>query len=467
MYYEKYLNIVPKDSGWATDKAFSRSVGCVEGRWDTVPEEGGVILYNHDGKLIADGGDECRHVLVVGATGTGKSRLVIVPSLINSLRAKERRSFVVFDVKGELKRHTLKTAKAGGYDIINIDFRNPSRGSCWNPFYRANALHREGSKESIQKAWKLVEDIVALMFTDGENTRADPFWRNSSANLFRGICHALWGNNHDLSFKQIVALGRSIPTEGDNCKLFHAADVAGGITKGLIDGFRNGSPTTRGNVLCSYNNYLSVFTSRDDVLEMVSSPETVDFRVLGLKPTVLYVTLPDDTTALGSLQGILLTQLMQELNECALENNERLPVRTEMYIDELCNIKPAIPSLETALTIARSRGIRYILAIQSYAQLCGVYREAAETITANCSTWIALNVSKDETFRDKLSRLCGKNFLEKPLIPPSELALLKYEEAIVIRERCAPYFTQLEDIGKVMKRLKSGTPAKGGEIEDA
>ena len=125
---------------------------------------------------------------------------------------------------------------------------------------------------------------------------------------------------------------------------------------------------------------------------------------------------------------MLLTQMMQDLNECAVGHGGRLPVRTEIFLDEFCNIHPAIPSMETALTISRSRGIRYVLAVQSYSQLCGVYGSAAETIAANCSTWIALNISKDETFREKLSALCGRNPLGEALITPSQLALLQYEE---------------------------------------
>lgn len=243
--------------------------------------------------------------------------------------------------------------------------------------------------------------------------------------------------------------------DDSECQLFRLADrfPSNSSVKRLLSGFRSGSNQTRGNVLACYRGYLSPIIARDDVLKMVSGNTSVDFQQIGIQPTMLYITLPDDSTALGGLQGILLTQLMQELNECALKHDGRLPIRTEMYLDEVCNIKPAIPALETTLTIARSRGIRYILAIQSYAQLCGVYGSAAENIAANCATWIALNISKDETFRTKLSQLCGCNAIGNPLITPSQLSLLSYEQAILIRERVAPYFSQLEDIGKVLQRL--------------
>lgn len=459
MYYEKYLNYLYTSSGWASDKDFENQPGCFAGRWNQAHQEGGVILSDHDGQLIVDGGDECRHVLVIGATGTGKSRLIIMPSLLYSLSANNRRSFVVFDVKGELEKETAAIAKKRGYHIRKIDFREPENGDGWNPFFKINALYQQGGKNR-KKAWKLLEEIIASIFTDGDNTRVDPFWRGVSSSLFRGICATIWENGIELSLSWIQKMRDSIPADSDDDLrglLFRAADrlPKDSIARRNLEGFRSGSNQTRGNILATFNTYLAPIIARDDIIDMMSSPRSVDFQEIALIPTVLYISLPDDSTALGALQGILLKQLMQELNECAIRNGGCIPVRTEMYLDEICNIHPAIPSLETALTISRSRGIRYILAIQSYSQLFGVYGAAAETIAANCSTWIALNIAKDETFRNKLSQLCGANPLGDPLITPSQLSLLKYEEGIIIRERSKPYFTRFEDLSKVKQRIQT------------
>ncbi len=458
MYYEKYLNYLYSSSGWSSDENFSQTPGCLTGAWDQPHAEGGVVLSSYDGKVTVDGGDECRHVLVIGATGTGKSRLVIMPSLLYSLTAENRRSFVVFDVKGELEAETAPIAGKMGYKLRRIDFRNPENGDGWNPFQKINRLYKEGGK-SRNKARKLLEDMIASIFTDGECSKMDPYWKNTSANLFRGVCATIWEKGEDLSLSEILKLCNSIPGDKDydhRCLLFQAVDDLqdDSTARRNLEGFRNASSITRGNILSSFNTYLSHFTSRDDIMDMISSPSSLDFQEIGMRPTVLYISLPDDSTALGSLQCMLLTQLMQDLNECAIRNGGVLPVRTEMYLDEVCNIHPAIPSLETALTISRSRGIRYILAIQSYNQLVGVYGQAAETIAANCSTWIALNISKDETFRSKLSQLCGENALGNSLITPSQLALLRYEEGIVIRERSAPYFSRFDDLSKIQQRLK-------------
>lgn len=128
MYYEKFMNNIYTSSGWASDSSFSSSQGCLKGNWHTQPQEGGVVLFNHNGELVVDGGDECRHLLVIGSTGTGKSRLVILPSLVYSLHAKAQRSFVIFDVKGELEAHSANVARVNGYNILNINFRSPPMG---------------------------------------------------------------------------------------------------------------------------------------------------------------------------------------------------------------------------------------------------------------------------------------------------------------------------------------------------
>ncbi len=453
MYYEKYLSILHKTSGWASGSDLAASPGCQQGLWRGEHAEAGVIISNHGGKVFLDGGDECRHVLVIGATGTGKSRLIIMPSLIYSLTARNRRSFVVFDVKGELEAATGDIAVRNGYEVIKIDFRHPEQSRPWNPFSKINRLWKCGGSGRKQ-ALKLLEDLIAGVFQDGGSTRTDPFWKTSSAALFRGICGTLLESGRELTLAGIRRLSGSIPGDKDedcDCLLFKMADrlAEGSMARRNLSSFMTGSNITRGNILTCYNTYISHMIARDDIVEMMSKPNTVDFQRVGTVPTVLYISLPDDTVALGALQGMLLTQLMQDMNECALTHGGRLPVRTEIYLDEICNIHPAIPGLETALTIARSRGIRYILAIQSYAQLSGVYGLAADTIAANCSTWIALNIAKDEVFRSKLSQLCGCNPLGEPLITPSQLALLRYEEGIVIRERVAPYFARFTDVGKL------------------
>lgn len=460
MYLERYLNQIPMNSGWATEAQFAAS-GCIASQWSSAPEEGGVVLSSSGNDVICDGGRECRNVLVIGATGSGKSRRIIIPSLLRTMTAKNKRSLVIYDVKGELEPATLSTAQRCGYRVLRIDFRDPRRSDGWNPLAKANELMKAGKSE---EAWKLVEDIMAIIFSDGEGSRIDAFWRTTSASIFRACVDVIWHNKLPATMESIIHLSSTIPAnsyDADQCKLYKLIDriANSNIAASAISAVRNASDATRGNILAAYNAYVSCMASRHDVLHMIScSSSSIAFGKIGEEPTVLYISLPDDSTTTGTLQGIVLRQLEQELNECALRHGGTLPVRTEIYIDELCNILPALSSLPHSITIARSRGIRYVLAIQSYSQLQSVYGNSAETIAANCATWMAVYIPKDEVFREKLSALCGRNAMGELLITPSQLADIPFGRCIVLRERCHPYCAPLEDLSEVVSHLNASLP---------
>lgn len=469
MYIEKYLNHIPMNSGWASEEELAAS-GCVSSSWSKGAQYGGVVLYSKGDDVICDGGSECRHSLIFGATGSGKTRLVILPSLLRTLTAKEERSLVVFDVKGELEAHTAEVARSRGRHFMKINFRDPRNSDGWNPFAKVNSFFAAGAME---EGWRALEEIMAVIFNDGDSTRTDPFWRTSCTIIFRGICDVLIRGGKPLELVSIMKLSRTIPgtkENDDECELFRIAQrlPKDSIAHSAFNNIRYATDGTRGNIMACYYAYLSCLTAREDVMQMVSGNESVDFKSIGRRPTILYISIPDDSTATGALQALLLTQMQKELNEEAMLNGGTLPVRTDIYVDELCNIRPKIPALDVALTIARSRGMRYVLAVQSYAQLVSVYGDMAENIAANCATWIALAVSKDETFRSKLSALCGSNAMGDHLITPSQLALLPYGNAIVIRERCRPFYTCLTDVGEIEKREETTLLYNGNRfIRDA
>lgn len=443
MYLERYLSKIPRSSGWASDEQFFSGL-C---RQDTLSRtaRSGIPLYSKDGVMYLDGGDECRHTLIVGSTGSGKTRRVLMPGVLSTISAAER-SMVVFDVKGEISALTQAEAKARGYNTAVINFRDPSLSDCWNPFSIANYLHAHGQEDA---ACAQIDDIAALLCAEDARNN-DPFWRNNAAALFKSLSDILWHLGRDVTIEGILNLRTKIPVD-DSCELFR---ISQSMPKSSM-GYCGMLPViaaprgTRGSILATLDSYMRPFTSRPDLTKMLSGKKGIDFGSLGEKRTVVYVITPDERATLGGLQCLMLSQMNQLLTSVAIENGGTLPVRTEFFVDELCNITPGIPGLATSLAVSRSRGMRYTLVIQNWAQLNSVYGADAETIASNCGNWIALYSARDEVMREKISRLCGESCLSEPLITASQFARLPIGQALVLRERCQPYITLLDDLSEL------------------
>ena len=443
MYLERYLSKVPRSSGWASDAQFFEGLCRQDPLSRTVFS--GIPLFSHGGVMYLDGGDECRHTLIVGSTGSGKTRRVLLPGVLSTIAAA-RRSMVVFDVKGDLSIITADEARARGYRICVINFRDPSLSDCWNPFSIANYLHSHGQEDA---ACAQIDDIAALLCAEDARSN-DPFWRNNAVALFKALCDILWAMKKDVTIEGILSLRAKIPVDED-CNLFRLSQS---MPKNSM-GYTGMLPViaaprgTRGSILATLDSYMRPFTSRPDLTKMLSGKGGIDFGTLGEKPTVLYVITPDERATLGGLQCLMLSQMNQLLTSVAVEHDGMLPVRVEFFVDELCNITPGIPGLATSLAVSRSRGMRYTLVIQNWAQLNSVYGADAETIASNCGNWIALYSARDEVMREKISRLCGENCLSEPMITPSQFARLPIGQALVLRERCQPYITLLDDLSEI------------------
>ena len=125
------------------------------------------------------------HTLVIGATGSGKTTSVVDP-LVYSL-AKARESMIVTDPKGEIYEDNYKLLKDLGYQIIVLNFREPQKGSCWNPYDLPYKYHQEGNYD---KANELLNDLSTNIVVDGQGN--DPFWQNAAADYLTGLGLALF-----------------------------------------------------------------------------------------------------------------------------------------------------------------------------------------------------------------------------------------------------------------------------------
>ena len=152
----------PKDekgySRWAKDKEFKSQLKMLYPT-DEKTEYGGIPLINTGKELWVD--NSGYHNMIIGSTGSGKSQALSFPFI--RVMAKAGESMIVTDPKGELYEGTAKELEERGYNIILLNFRDPQKGNCWNPFYLPYKLYKEGD---IDKATELLEDLAKNILYD-------------------------------------------------------------------------------------------------------------------------------------------------------------------------------------------------------------------------------------------------------------------------------------------------------------
>ena len=134
-----------KDKGysrWCTEKEMKKTLFEVDPRADTI-EHAGIPIISDGKKMWVDDGEA--HNIVVGATGSGKTQIVVFPMI--RLLAKAGESMVLTDPKGELFEGTAGMLKEKGYNIVVLNFRDPQKGNAWNPMNLPYKLYQEGNTD--------------------------------------------------------------------------------------------------------------------------------------------------------------------------------------------------------------------------------------------------------------------------------------------------------------------------------
>ncbi len=171
-------------SRWAKDKEIKGELVLVHPTDETI-EKGGIPLINNGKEVWVDASGY--HNMIIGSTGSGKSQALSFPFI--RIMAKAGESMIVTDPKGELYEGTAEDLRKRGYNIVILNFRDPQKGNCWNPFSLPYKLYKEGN---IDKSTELLEDLAKNILYDENNKGADPFWENTAADYFTGLSLALF-----------------------------------------------------------------------------------------------------------------------------------------------------------------------------------------------------------------------------------------------------------------------------------
>ncbi len=433
-------------SRWLKEKEMKKAPKVYRvGVKDETATAGGIVLINDGKNMWVD--DSEFHTLVIGVTGSGKTSAVVDP-LTYSL-VKHGESMVFTDPKGEIYKDHAELLKARGYKIIVLNFRDPQMGNAWNPLTLPYRLYKEGN---VDKAIELVDDVANNIVKDKQ--AQDPFWQNSSSDYFAGCTLGLLEDAkeeevHLNSIGYMTTVGEDKFGAGSNYiqeyfKMKGEQSSAYTFASNTI----NSPAETKGGILSTFRQKIRLFSSRENLSEMLSYSD-FNMRDIGKEKTAVFMIIHDEKTTYHALATIFIKQCYETLISVAQENGGKLPVRTNFILDEFANM-PALKDVTTMVTAARSRLIRFTFIIQNFAQLNDVYgKDDAETIRSNCGNLIYI-LTTELAALEEISKLCGEVKSKKddkteshPLVTISDLQKMKMNEVIILRNRQHPFKTQL------------------------
>ena len=458
-------------TGYNHYKFSQNPVGTAENRWADEEEirkdlthirlsdpgavpAGGIPVVSNGDDVWVDTSDS--HSLIIGSTGSKKTRLFVMPCLEILRRAKE--SVVVTDPKGELYERSADAFRADGYDVRVLNLRDPNRSDCWNPLKLARDYYKAGRKD---KAAGIISDFACCMIPEEKKGNQDPFWNQTSRAMLRGLCMMMVEGSQYFQDRYVnLSMLRSL-SEGMNEGLDILSEV-GPVYDFLLEHYPEnslarinlksvvrGSEKTYGNICVSYDAAMSPIYIQESLIELLSC-NTVDFCRMGKKPSILYLVTPDEKKTVNKIVSLCVAQLYQQLIDTAQSSpGNMLPVRVNFLLDEFSNF-PAIEDFDAMISAARSRNIRFHLIIQGLEQMKNRYgAEVSQTIKANCQNWFFLT-SRELELLSEISSLCGNNRNDVPLINPVQLQRLRKDrgECLVLLGRNYPYMAHMPDISE-------------------
>ena len=437
-----------KDGGyarWATQKEIKKQLVKVDPTAEKI-EAAGIPMIMKPGEVWVDNGEY--HNLVIGSTGAGKTQTTVLPMV--NLLSKKGESMIVTDPKGEIFEGTSNMLKSKGYNIVLLNFRDPQQGNAWNPLSLPYSLYKQGNSD---KACELLEDLALNILYDESSKNQDPFWEKTSADYFTGLALALFDDAKEEeinlnSINLMTTVGEEKFAGTTYVKeYFSYKDPAG-------PAYVNASSTlmapsdTKGSILSVFKQKIKLFSSRENMSEMLSHSD-FDMKEIGRQKTAVFIVIQDEKKTYHSLVTIFLKQCYETLISVAQEAGGKLPYRTNFILDEFANMPP-LKDVTTMVTAARSRAMRFTFIIQNFAQLYEVYgKENGETIKGNCGNIVYL-ISSELSALEEISKMCGEvkskekdKTASTPLVTVSDLQRLKQWETIVLRIRTMPFKTKL------------------------
>ena len=345
-----------------------------------------------------------KNVLVVGGSGSGKTRFWLKPNLLQC-----HSSYVVTDPKGSIVVECGNALLKNGYKLKILNTINFSKSMHYNPFAY---VHSE--KDIL----KLVTTLMTN--TKGEGSGGDPFWEKSERLLLTALIAYLHYEApvEEQNFATLLEMLNTMQVLEDDEEYQNPVDLLfEELAKKKSNSFAGrqyklyklAAGKTAKSILISCGARLAPFDIQE--LRDLTMYDELQLDTLGDKKTALFLIMSDTDSTFNFLISMVYTQLFNLLCDKADDvYGGKLPIHVRCLIDECANIGQ-IPNLEKLVATIRSREISACLVLQAKSQLKAIYKDNADTIIGNMDSQIFLGGSEPTTLKD-LSEMLGKETID-------------------------------------------------------
>ena len=352
-----------------------------------------------------------KNVLVIGGSGSGKTRFYVKPNLMQCFPTSDYpTSFVITDPKGTLVLETGQMFQRAGYRVKILNTINFSKSMKYNPFVY---IHSE------KDVLKLVNTLIANTKGEGEKS-AEDFWVKSERLFYTALIGYIWyeAPAEEMNFTTLLEMINASEAREDDPEFQSPVDLMferleqkdpDHFAVRQYKKFLLSAGKMAKSILISCGARLAPF----DIQEVRDATmyDELELDKLGDRKTALFLIMSDTDSTFNFLISMIYTQLFNLLCDKADDvYGGKLPVHVRCLIDECANIGQ-IPQLEKLVATIRSREISACLVLQTRSQLKAIYKDNADTIVGNMDSQIFLGGSESTTLKD-LAEALGKETID-------------------------------------------------------
>lgn len=346
-----------------------------------------------------------KNVLVIGGSGSGKTRFYVKPNLMQM-----HSSYVVTDPKGTIVLECGKMLEENGYEIKILNTINFKKSMKYNPF-----AYLKSEKDIL----KLVQTIIANTKGEGEKSGED-FWVKAEKLYYTALIGYIFYESpkEEKNFSTLLEMidASEVREEDENFK--NAIDMIFEVLEErdpnhfAVKQYRKyklAAGKTAKSILISCGARLAPFDIKE--LRKLMSEDEMNLDTLGDRKTALFVIISDTDDTFNFVVSIMYSQLFNLLCDKADDKyGGRLPVHVRFLLDEFANIG-LIPKFEKLIATIRSREISASIILQAQSQLKAIYKDHADTIIGNCDSTLFLGGKEKGTLKE-ISELLGKETID-------------------------------------------------------